>query len=102
MIRRCAFCEPDRGRILHDDGLVFVLRDGFPVSPGHTLVVPHRHVGSIFDATAEERRAILEALDVARRAVEKEHRPDGWNIGVNDGVAAGQTVPHLHVHLIPR
>ena len=88
--------------VLHDDELVFVLRDGFPVSPGHVLVIPHRHVGSFFDTTAAERRAILDAIEIAQRAVEKEHRPDGWNIGINDGAAAGQTVPHLHVHLIPR
>jgi diadenosine tetraphosphate (Ap4A) HIT family hydrolase len=99
---RCPFCPPDAARVLHNDGLVFVLRDGFPVSPGHVLVIPHRHVGSFFDTTPEERRAILDALDIAKRTVENEHRPDGWNIGINDGVAAGQTVPHLHVHLIPR
>ena len=99
---RCPFCPPDASRVLHDDELVFVLRDGFPVSPGHVLVIPHRHVGSFFDTTAAERRAILDAIAIAQRAVEKEHRPDGWNIGINDGAAAGQTVPHLHVHLIPR
>ena len=98
----CPFCRPARDRVLHDDGLVFVLRDGFPVSPGHVLVVPHRHVGSFFDTTADERRAILESLDVAKRAVEQAHHPDSWNIGINDGSAAGQTVHHLHVHLIPR
>ena len=99
---RCPFCPPDASRVLHHDALVFVLRDGFPVSPGHVLVIPHRHVGSFFDTTPAERRAILDAIEIARRAVEKEHRPDGWNIGINDGAAAGQTVPHLHVHLIPR
>ena len=102
MTRRCAFCDPDRARIVHDDSLVFVLRDGYPVSPGHVLVIPHRHVSSFFDATPEERRAILEALEVAKHAIEKEYRPDAWNVGINDGAAAGQTVDHLHVHLIPR
>lgn len=102
MSNRCPFCPPDAGRVIHDDGLVFVLRDGFPVSPGHVLVIPHRHVGSFFDTTPEERRAILDALELAKRAVDDDHHPDGWNIGINDGVAAGQTVPHLHVHLIPR
>lgn len=99
---RCPFCPPDASRVLHDDELVFVLRDGFPVSPGHVLVIPHRHVGSFFETTPAERHAILDAIEIARRAVEKEHHPDGWNIGINDGAAAGQTVPHLHVHLIPR
>ena len=58
----CPFCRPDRDRVLHDDSLVFVLRDGFPVSPGHVLVIPHRHVGSFFETTPEERRAILGPL----------------------------------------
>ncbi len=98
----CPFCPPDASRVLHDDELVFVLRDGFPVSPGHVLVIPHRHVASFFETTLAERRAILDAIEIARRAVEKENHPDGWNIGINDGAAAGQTVPHLHVHLIPR
>jgi diadenosine tetraphosphate (Ap4A) HIT family hydrolase len=98
----CPFCRPDRDRVLHDDRLVFVLRDGFPVSPGHVLVIPHRHVGSFFETTLEERRAILESLELAKHSVEQAHRPDGWTIGINDGAAAGQTVPHLHVHLIPR
>ncbi len=98
----CPFCRPDRDRVLHDDSLVFVLRDGFPVSPGHVLVIPHRHVGSFFETTPEERRAILESLELAKESVVQAHRPDGWTIGINDGAAAGQTVSHLHVHLIPR
>ncbi len=98
----CPFCRPDHDRVLHDDGLVFVLRDGFPVSPGHVLVIPHRHVGSFFETTLEERRAILESLELAKQSVEQAYRPDGWTIGINDGTAAGQTVSHLHVHLIPR
>ncbi len=96
------FCRPDSSRILHDGPLVYVLRDGYPVSPGHALVIPRRHVGSFFETTPQERAALLAALDEARRAVEREHRPDGWNVGINDGPAAGQTVAHLHVHLIPR
>ncbi len=102
MSNRCPFCEPDRERVLHEDGLVVVLRDGFPVSPGHLLVVPRRHVASFFETTPAERQALLAALDQAKRAIEQEFRPDGYNIGVNDGEAAGQTVLHLHVHLIPR
>ena len=73
----CPFCRPDRDRVLHDDRLVFVLRDGFPVAPGHVLVIPHRHVGSFFETTPEERSAILESLDLAKQSVEQAHRPDG-------------------------
>jgi diadenosine tetraphosphate (Ap4A) HIT family hydrolase len=78
------------------------VRDSFPVSPGHTLVIPRRHIGSFFELWAEERAAMLALLDSAKAGVEAEFHPDGYNIGINDGSAAGQTVPHLHIHLIPR
>lgn len=78
------------------------IRDGFPVSPGHSLVIPKRHVGSFFETSLQEQAALLELLDQARAAASAEFHPDGYNIGINDGAAAGQTVPHLHIHLIPR
>ncbi len=77
-------------------------RDAYPVSPGHSLVIPKRHVASFFEISVEERLAMLELLDVAQVAAERECHPAGYNIGINDGRAAGQTVPHLHLHLIPR
>lgn len=79
-----------------------VVRDGFPVSPGHTLVIPRRHLASYFDLQEEERNALLALLEGAKRALDSEFQPDGYNIGINDGAAAGQTIPHLHLHLIPR
>ena len=79
-----------------------VVRDAFPVSPGHTLVIPLRHVGSFFDTTATEREAMLTLLNAAKQQLDAEFSPAGHNIGINDGAAAGQTVGHLHVHLIPR
>jgi len=82
--------------------LVFTIRDGFPVSEGHTLVMPRRHVGSFFDATAEELDAIWETVRLVKEELDAELHPDGYNIGVNVGEAAGQTVDHLHVHVIPR
>jgi diadenosine tetraphosphate (Ap4A) HIT family hydrolase len=82
--------------------LALWIRDAFPVSPGHSLVIPRRHIGSFFDATPQERDEMLALLDAARKAALAEFRPDGFNVGINDGAAAGQTVPHLHMHLIPR
>jgi diadenosine tetraphosphate (Ap4A) HIT family hydrolase len=70
--------------------------------PCHSLAIPKRHVGSFFEATASERTALLALLDKAKGLVEQDHTPAGYNIGINDGAAAGQTVPHLHIHLIPR
>jgi diadenosine tetraphosphate (Ap4A) HIT family hydrolase len=66
------------------------------------LVIPKRHVGSFFEVSLEERIALLDLLDQAKASAVAEFRPDGFNIGINDGAAAGQTVPHLHIHLIPR
>ena len=89
-------------RIIDRTELAVAIRDGFPVSPGHTLVIPVRHVGSLFETTEAERADCLALLDRAKRILEGELKPDGYNIGINDGKAAGQTVPHLHIHLIPR
>lgn len=79
-----------------------VIRDGFPISPGHTLVIPNRHIGSFFELGPEERQSLLDLLDAAKLVLDSELKPDGYNIGINDGPSAGQTVPHLHIHLIPR
>jgi diadenosine tetraphosphate (Ap4A) HIT family hydrolase len=101
-LTRCPFCNlaPERIELQNHSGLV--IRDGYPISPGHTLVIPRRHVASFFEITHEERRDLLALLDQARAVLGPESSPDGYNIGINDGAAAGQTVPHLHIHLIPR
>lgn len=98
----CPFCAVPAERIVVQDALTLTIRDGYPVSPGHTLVLPRRHVASLFDTTDEERRALWAALAAAREELAKQLWPDGWNVGVNDGATAGQTVMHVHVHLIPR
>ena len=98
----CPFCTLPPERILLTSVHGIVIRDGYPISPGHTLVIPHRHVDSFFNLTADERIDLMELLDQAKAGIEKEFKPDTYNIGVNDGIAAGQTVPHLHIHLIPR
>jgi diadenosine tetraphosphate (Ap4A) HIT family hydrolase len=98
----CPFCTLDQRRILTENELGRVIRDGFPISLGHTLIIPKRHVGSFFEVTAEERDGLLRLLDEARAALDAEFDPAGYNIGINDGAPAGQTVPHLHIHLIPR
>ena len=102
----CPFCEVasqvKHDRIIAENKLAFLIRDGFPVSDGHSLVISKRHIGSFFDATTEERQALLDLVDQAKVLVDKEFSPNAYNIGINDGPAAGQTVPHLHIHLIPR
>lgn len=98
----CPFCTLPAERVAEENQHAIWIYDGFPVSPGHSLIIPKRHVGSFFEATSEERLAMLELLDKAKVAVTKERSPDAFNIGINDGAAAGQTVLHLHLHLIPR
>ena len=98
----CPFCSLPDSRIIAGDERAVVIRDGFPVSPGHTLIIPRRHVASFFDTTIEERASLFALLEEQKVILEREFRPDGYNIGINDGAAAGQTVPHLHLHLIPR
>jgi superfamily II DNA or RNA helicase/HKD family nuclease/diadenosine tetraphosphate (Ap4A) HIT family hydrolase len=81
---------------------VRAFEDAFPVSRGHTLIVPRRHVASWFDATDAERAEMLAVVEAVRELHELAHQPDGWNIGINIGKAAGQTVQHVHLHMIPR
>lgn len=102
MSKPCPFCTLPPERIIDSNDLALVIRDGYPVSPGHTLVIPKRHVGSWFEITPEEQSAMLDLLGKAKAVLEEELKPDGYNIGINDGPSAGQTVPHLHMHLIPR
>ncbi len=98
----CLFCAIPSDQVLIEHPLAVAKRDGYPVSKGHTLIIPRRHVASFFDATDEERRAMLKLLDEVKAILDREHKPDGYNIGINNGPAAGQTVMHLHMHLIPR
>lgn len=98
----CPFCELPVQRVVLSNALGMVIRDAFPVSPGHTLVLPLRHVGSFFELSNDERTAVLALLDEAKVQLDGEFHPAGYNIGINDGAVAGQTIGHLHIHLIPR
>ena len=91
---------PDRW--VASNALAFALRDGYPVSPGHSLVVTRRLVATWFDATREEQIAVLDLVAQVKAQLETELRPDGYNVGFNAGAAAGQTVMHFHLHIIPR
>ncbi|MFM7101543.1 MAG: HIT domain-containing protein, partial [Verrucomicrobiota bacterium] len=98
----CPFCRSASERVFHSGRLILGLWDGFAVSPGHALLVPRRHVATWFEATPEEQAELMAGLEIARQEILKRHQPDGFNIGINVGASAGQTVFHLHVHLIPR
>lgn len=98
----CPFCFPPSSRVFYKTQLVVGLWDSYPVSPGHALLVPRRHVPDWFEASEEECRELMEGVQAARAAILEKHQPQGFNLGINMGEAAGQTVFHLHVHLIPR
>ena len=98
----CPFCDLQEDRVLAQNELAIALWDGYPVSPGHALIIPRRHTRGWFDATELEQSALLALVNTAKSVIDDRHRPDGYNIGINSGAAAGQTVFHLHVHLIPR
>ena len=99
----CPFCKLiHEGKVLVDVDLAVAIADAFPLNPGHTLVLPRRHEPEFFGLTPGEMSAVLELARAVRDRIEAEHRPDGFNLGVNVGAAGGQTVPHAHLHVIPR
>ena len=99
-LEKCELCAPRS--VLTENALAYVRLDSRSLSRGHVLVVPKRHVADFFEMTPEEQLAVLELLREAHRLANAEHSPDGFNIGVNVGRAAGQSRMHVHVHLIPR
>ena len=99
----CPFCKVESEReIIASSPLSVAFYDGFPVSPGHALIIPRRHVASFFELTQEEQQDLLNLTDRVKRIVEERYHPDGYNIGINVGEAAGQSIFHFHMHLIPR
>ena len=99
----CPFCDLPKDRIIAQNAFAFVLRDGYPVTPLHTLVIPKRHVSEFFDLGSSEMKACTDLLLWAKDEIGKEDASvAGFNVGVNIGEAAGQTIFHCHIHLIPR
>ena len=99
----CIFCKKiSEQKFLFENNFWVALEDGFPVSQGHTLLIPKRHVASLFDLKEEEFSSLQEMLNRVKERIETLYKPDGYNIGVNVGEAAGQSVFHVHVHVIPR
>lgn len=98
----CPFCRPPKEQLLYEDGLIRILIDSYPASRGHLLVVPRRHVESWGELSREEKSALIRGMEMAMEKLTEVLKPDGFNVGMNLGRAAGQTVPHLHLHVIPR
>jgi len=99
----CVFCDRvAAGDLLLENELAAVFPDGFPVSPGHMLIVPRRHVADYFTLEASEQAALWTLAPAVKRLIECEHSPNGYNLGINIGTHAGQTIEHVHLHVIPR
>ncbi len=99
----CIFCSRvTGGDLLAANDLAAGFMAGYPVSPGHVLIVPRRHEADFFALSAEEQAAMVALVAPVRRHVDAEFKPDAYNLGANVGAAAGQTIPHAHLHVIPR
>ena len=96
------FTQIDPARIMYKNDSFFIIPDAFPVSPGHLLIISNEVKKDFFELSEKEKSDLNTTIDMAKTLVEKEHKPDGYNIGMNCGASAGQTVFHFHCHLIPR
>jgi diadenosine tetraphosphate (Ap4A) HIT family hydrolase len=98
----CPFCNLAEDRIwVHNDSAIALL-DNFPVSPGHTLVIPEDHIGTLMELPENDLNNIWALVAHGRKLLIEMYKPDGFNIGINEGTAAGQTIAHAHIHIIPR
>lgn len=102
-VNDCVFCNKDENRKVIYEGKVWIaVMDGYPVSEGHTLLIPKRHVETYFELNEFEMLSLHLAIKKVKEKLDEMYHPDGYNIGMNCGTAAGQTVMHCHVHVIPR
>ncbi len=98
----CPFCNRITIIPKNETNFLVAFLDKYPVSPGHTLIIPKRHVASFFELNENEKNEILPLIETIKADLDSEFSPDGFNIGWNDGAAAGQTIFHFHLHIIPR
>ena len=99
----CIFCEKlNKNEYILENELAVAIFDAFPVNKGHMLIIPKRHFASFFEANSKEVLSCMELVNKAKQYLDNEYNPDGYNIGINVGEAAGQTIFHLHIHIIPR
>ncbi|WBW96358.1 HIT family protein [Oceanirhabdus sp. W0125-5] len=98
----CLFCNYDKTKYIAENTYGFAIYDQFPVNKGHALIIPNRHFESYFEATHEEITGLYALMNDVKEIIDEEFSPDGYNIGVNVGECGGQTIMHLHMHLIPR
>ena len=99
----CLFCNVDKSKIVLEDDFFIVIRDSYPVTKLHTLIISKRHIASYFELDDSEKISLINILDKQKNSLlQNDSTITGFNIGINDGVDAGQTIMHFHAHLIPR
>ena len=100
----CLLCElhSEGKRIVYENKIFWSLLDKNPVSEGHSLIIPKRHLISFFELNENDLSYLFYAMQNTKKTIEERFHPDAYNIGINDGQSAGRTIHHLHVHLIPR
>jgi diadenosine tetraphosphate (Ap4A) HIT family hydrolase len=96
------FSTISEDRIIFSNDYFFIIKDAYPVSPGHLLIISKHVRNDFFDLTEVEKKELISAIDIGKNLIEKEFSPNGYNIGMNCGEAAGQTIFHFHCHIIPR
>jgi diadenosine tetraphosphate (Ap4A) HIT family hydrolase len=102
MTTKCLFCNRAQFKELSSNKSAYAIYDNYPVFPGHILIITKRHISSWFDISSEEKLDMLAMIDSLKKILDSNFKPDGFNIAINDGIEAGQTILHLHIHLIPR
>ncbi len=98
----CPFCNIKQDQIIKENKYAYAIYDKYPVSEGHILVISKNHIRDYFCASKEEKEAVFSLMEECKEILDEKYNPDGYNIGLNCGVEAGQTIMHLHLHLIPR
>jgi len=99
-MKTCPFCN--HPNVILQNDLAYAIHDRYPVTPGHMLIIPKRHCPDYFQTSIEEKKALCDLLEQCKGYLQAKYKPDGYNVGINCGKAAGQTIFHVHVHLIPR
>ena len=103
LTEQCLFCNKAKQKIIYSSGLNFVVRDSYPVTELHTLIIPHRHVDNFFDLNEDELNDLNKTLKKERQSLlNLDKKITAFNVGVNAGLDAGQSIMHCHIHLIPR
>jgi diadenosine tetraphosphate (Ap4A) HIT family hydrolase len=101
-MKACVFCEIIKENYVLENDFFYAIFDKYPVTEGHLLVIPKRHVETLFELNESERAELLAFVEQGKKKLDQQFSPVGFNFGVNQGESAGQTIPHLHLHIIPR